>query len=64
MTKLLITLAVLTAVATPALAQSYDNQPASSQGANNVYSNQGHILLGRDPDPQVRQQLLKDYGAT
>lgn len=60
MTKLLTIMAVLTAVATPALAQSYGNQPASTQAANTVYGDDGQVI-GADPDLNIRMQLLRDH---
>ena len=52
--KILIALAVLaTAIASPALAQT-----AQPYGSNTVIS--GNKVLGTDPDPNVRFDLLRE----
>jgi hypothetical protein len=68
MNRLLAALAVLTAVATPALAQPFNSHSKSfhegsagsyAQVSPRVYDEEG-TLVGRDPDPNVRLEMYKD----
>ena len=55
MKTLIAALALATLVAAPAFT------PAALAGPNDVYV--GDQRIGADPDPNVRFQLLRDYGS-
>ena len=69
MTKLVTVASFLTALfASPALAKSPSPKQLQTRRAPDMSADQpqfvmraGHVI-GRDPDPNVRLQILRDYG--
>jgi len=67
---LIATLALATLVASPAFAQSYVHRVRhANNAADNAYAAQaqnpnvvvlGNTVVGQDPDPNIRLQLLRD----
>jgi hypothetical protein len=53
-------LALAALVAAPAVAKSHNQQTAPAQTySNNTVYGEGHVL-GTDPDPRVRSEILRD----
>jgi hypothetical protein len=71
MKKILTTVALLTAIATPAFAQatkhnamnSYAQAPFATSSQNDTVVVDGKVI-GEDPDANVRLELLRDYGSS